>query len=204
MPDRIDAFLFDIGNVLLAWDPERLMRELVADEAEFHDFRDTVMNDARLLENDRGRDWDDILAEIASEAPHHANAARAFRTRWLETITGPIEANVRLLHRLRAEGFPVYALSNFGVENFAKTEAVYPFLREFDGRVISGHEGMVKPEPEIYAHTIERFRLTPERTFFIDDRAENIEAARAHGIRTHHFHAPDALETDLRRRGIWT
>jgi HAD superfamily hydrolase (TIGR01509 family) len=127
---------------------------------------------------------DDFAAAIearASAFPEFADELRMFRLRWIETIGGPIEENVALLRRLRAAGRPVYALSNFAHETFALAERQYDFLSEFDDRVISGHVGVVKPDPRIYSILFERAGRSPNELLFIDDSAANVRASEALG-----------------------
>lgn len=191
------CFLFDIGNVLVDWNPDYLLQKLLPDADAVAAFRAEAMTEARILEMDRGQDWAAQLAEIAVAVPHHLDTAKAYRDRWVETIREPIAGSVTLFEALRAAGYPIYALSNFGAENFAMAEAVYPFLTHFTGRIISGHEGVVKPDPAIYRLAIDRFGLNPAETLFIDDRRENIDAARALGFQGHLFTTPDTLRDAL-------
>lgn len=188
-----DAYLFDIGNVLIGWDPDNLLKKILPDRTAIDAFRNEAVTWERILRMDRGQDWEAQLSEIAEQAPGHLETARVYRARYTETISGTIEPVVALRDRLRAAGRPVYALSNYGIENFERTLVEYPFLEDFDGRIVSGYEGLIKPEREIYELAIDRFGLEPARTVFIDDRPENIDAASELGFRTHLFTSPDAL-----------
>lgn len=192
-----DAYLFDIGDVLVRWNPDNLLRKLLPDEAAIRAFRAEAVTRERILKMDRGQDWASQLAEIAETAPQHLDTATVYRDRWVETIAGPVPETVDLKARLRAEGVPVYALSNFGAENFERSVAVYPFLNDFDGKIVSGYEELIKPEPAIFELARDRFGLTPERTLFIDDRPENTAAAAALGFRVHTFADPAALMDEL-------
>lgn len=194
---KTETFLFDIGNVLIDWTPDNLLRQLLPDENAIRAFREEAVTEERILDMDRGEDWDTQLATLEQEAPQHLSTAIAYRDRWVETISGPIQETVDLMLALKAKGYPIYALSNYGIENFEKTVPVYPFLDAFHGRVVSGYEGLVKPDPAIYDLAITRFDLDPETTLFIDDRAENTDAARAKGFQTHTFQAPARLTQAL-------
>lgn len=194
---KIDTFLFDIGNVLIDWNPDNLLRQLLPDEEAIRAFRREAVTEQRILDMDRGEDWDTQLAALEQTAPNHLATAKAYRERWVETISGPIQQSVDLMLTLKAKGYPIYALSNYGIENFEKTVPVYPYLDAFHGRVVSGYEGLIKPEPEIYDLAIERFKLTPETTLFIDDRAENTDAAKAKGFQVHTFRNSQALVEQL-------
>lgn len=187
------AYLFDIGNVLLGWTPMPLIHDLLPDPRDAARFREEAMPMERIGRMDRGASWDEILAEIEADAPQHLRAARAYKKRWIETITHVIDPIVALRDRLREAGKPVYALSNFGAETFEEARAVYPLMERFDGMVVSAHVGYIKPEPEIYQIAIERFDLDPAETIFIDDLKVNIDAARARGFQGHHFTGPQGL-----------
>jgi HAD superfamily hydrolase (TIGR01509 family) len=124
-----------------------------------------------------------------------------FHERWIETLGEPIEKNVALLRRLRASGKPVYALSNFAHETFALAELRHNFLSEFDDRVISGHVGLVKPDPRIYEILFKRAGRRPSELLFIDDSAANVRAAEALGMPAIHFTPGVDLEKELMARG---
>ena len=194
--------LFDIGNVLVDWNPDNLLKKLLPDAAAIQDFRENAVTHDRILAMDRGQTWKVQLAEIAADCPQHLETARAYRDRWVETISGPIHGTVDIMAKLKAAGFPIYALSNYGVENFEATVKVYPFLEAFDGRVVSGYEGVIKPDPAIYDLVVQRFSVDPAQTLFIDDRPENIAAAKACGFRGHLFTDSDALAKYLAEAGI--
>lgn len=187
-PDAIDAYLFDIGNVLVRWQPERLILDLCGGDPSAADaFAAAIDLRQLILDQDRGLSVPEAEARVAARAPEHLATFRAYERRWVETIAGTIPETVAFLRALRRAGRPVYALSNFAAEHITWSEPRYPVLKEFDGRVISAHEGTLKPEPRIYEIAIERFDLSPGRTFFIDDRPENIAAARAMGFHGHVF-----------------
>lgn len=196
------SFLFDIGNVLIGWDPSVLIERLLPDEDARAAFREEAMTDQRILAMDRGQSWDELLAEIRRDAPQHHPTARRYAERWIETVTGPIDGSVATLRALRGRGWPVYAFSNFGTENFEAALPHYPFLNEFDGRVISGYEGTVKPETAIFRIAARRFGLSPAETLFVDDRPENVDAAARLGFAVHLFQGPKGLIDDLAARGI--
>ncbi|WP_420416008.1 HAD family hydrolase [Pacificispira sp.] len=196
---KIDTYLFDIGGVLVDWNPDHLLRSLLPDDDAIRAFRAEAVTQDRILKMDRGQTWDDQLAEIAASAPHHLGTARAYRDRWVETIAAPIQETVDLMLALKGEGHPIFALSNYGAENFERSVAVYPFLDAFDGRVVSAYEGVIKPDPAIYDIVIERFSLTLETTLFIDDRPENTDAAAEKGFQVHTFTTPESLKRFLGR-----
>lgn len=195
-------FLFDIGNVLIDWNPAHLFSKIFADDEERDFFLTEVCPQEWNVEQDRGRSWADGIAEAKSRHPEYESHIQTYWDRWIETINGPIQETVEMKRNLRAAGYPVYALSNYARETFALTEEKYPFLKEFDDRIISAHEGLIKPDPAIFLLAEERFNLPRETTLFIDDSEANIASARELGFMTHHFNEPSALKTHLRDLGI--
>ena len=179
--------VFDIGNVLLRWDPRNLYRNVFDDEARMERFLATALGMDFVSHTDVAEDFAGALEARAKSFPEFAEEVRMFHPRWIETLGGPIEENVALLRRLRASGKPVYALSNFARETFALAERHHDFLSEFDDRVISGHVGVVKPEPRIYEILFERVGRQPSELLFIDDLAANVRAAEALGMPAIHF-----------------
>lgn len=198
----VTHFLFDIGNVLVDWNPDHLFRDIFDDPGERDFFLTEVCPQSWNIEQDRGRSWPDGIAEAKMRHPDYAEAIQAYWDRWLDTIAGPIHETVNIQQSLRSRGYPVFALSNFARETFALAEVEYPFLKDFDGRIISAHEGMVKPDPAIFRLAEERFNLPRETTLFIDDSEANIATAREFGFQIHHFSEPPALKTHLRELGI--
>ena len=173
--------VFDIGNVLVRWNPRNLFRKTMKDEARMERFLSTALAMDFVSLTDIVADFSKAVAERAKAFPEFAHELHLFDERWVETIGGPIEENVALLRRLRAAGRPVYALSNFAHETFALAERQYDFLSEFDDRVISGHVGVVKPDPRIYSILFERAGRSPNELLFIDDSAANVRASEALG-----------------------
>ncbi len=194
--------VFDVGDVLLHWDPHAPYRALLPDEAAIRAFFDEIDFYGWNLENDRGHGWDRAVAELSAKFPHRADLIRVAHQQWGESITGPIEGTVEILRRLKAAGVPLYAITNFS-EKWAEAQARYDFLREsFIDVVVSAEERLVKPDPRIYEVLLKRNALKPEDCVFIDDRLANVEAARGVGMAAIHFQSPEALERDLRALGV--
>jgi 2-haloacid dehalogenase len=194
--------VFDIGNVLLRWDPRNLYRRLFDDEAEMEWFLAHVCTSDWNIEQDRGRDWDEAVALLVKSHPRHEREIRAFHERWPETVSGTFEDNVALLLRLREAGVPNYCITNFSGQKFVLAREIYPFLAGFDGVIVSGDERLLKPDPAIYRLLLDRYGLVAQDCVFIDDSRPNIEAARALGMQAIHYAEPMDLAAELRRYGF--
>ena len=193
--------VFDIGNVLLRWDPRNLYRKTFTDGARMERFLTDALGMDFIAHTDVAPDFSGAVEERARAFPEFADELRLYHARWIETIGGPIEENVALLRRLKAAGRPVHALSNFAAETFAIVERQYDFLSEFDTRVISGHVGVVKPDPRIYDILFARAGRRPDELLFIDDSIANVRASQALGMAAIHYRPGVDLESELRDRG---
>ncbi|MFC2966927.1 HAD family hydrolase [Acidimangrovimonas pyrenivorans] len=198
---RPEAVIFDIGNVLIEWQPERYYDRVVGEDRRRAMF-ETVDLYAMNGRIDCGADFRDTVYETAMAVPEFAAEIRMWHDNWLELAQPVIERSVALLRALRARGMPVFALTNFGIGTFDLAEAHHDFLGEFDRRYISGHMGVIKPAPEIYVMVEQDCGIAPDRLLFTDDRAENIEAAAARGWRTHLFEGPEGWAARLVDEGL--
>ncbi len=200
----IDLVLFDLGGVLIDWDPRRLYRKIFKSEAAMDVFLATVCTPAWNLELDRGRPFAEAVAELVEEHPAQRDAIEAYESRWIEMIGGPIAPTVALLEALEAQGAKLRALTNWSAETFplVRDAAPYRFLDHFEAIYVSGELRMIKPEPDIFHHVLGDTALTPARILFIDDSAANIRAADQLGFATHRFSDAERLGVDLRRRGL--
>jgi 2-haloacid dehalogenase len=151
---------------------------------------------------DAGTPWAEAIELLSIEYPEWRTHIIAFRERWEEMLGEPIHGTVRILERLQEAGIATYALSNWSAETFPIAEPRYPFLARFDGIVISGIEGVKKPDPRIFRTLLDRYDLRPETTVFVDDVEENVVAAEALGIVALRFSNPDILRRDLLRLGL--
>jgi 2-haloacid dehalogenase len=197
-----DAVVFDLGGVLIDWDPRYLYRKLLADEAAVEEFLATVCTPEWNAEQDRGRPFAEAVAELVERHPAHAAAIAAYHERWTEMLGGEVPGTVAVLAELRAAGVPLYALSNWSAETFRLTRGRFPFLEWFDGLVVSGEERVTKPDRRIFELLIERFGLVPAATVFVDDSPANVAAARDLGIDAVRFRDADGLRRDLAARGL--
>ena len=198
----VKAVVFDLGGVLIDWDPRYLYRKLLADEAAVEEFLTTVCTPEWNAEQDRGRPFAEGVAELVERHPAHAAAIAAFSDRWEEMLAGDIPGTVELLAELRAAGTPLYALTNWSAETFAIARERFEFLSWFDGVLVSGEERLIKPDPAIFRLLLERFGLAPEATFYVDDSEANVAAARRLGLDAARFTAPGRLRRELAARRL--
>ncbi len=197
----VTAVVFDIGNVLIEWQPERFFdRVLGADRrralfgaVDLHGMNDRI---------DRGEDFREVVLETARANPDFGAEIRMWHDNWLEMASPEIPVSVSLLRALKARGVPVFALSNFGIGSFDLARARYPFLDEFDRRYISGHMGVAKPDPAIYGMLEADCGQAPGGLLFTDDRPDNIAAAAARGWQTHLFEGPQGWAARLVAEGV--
>jgi 2-haloacid dehalogenase len=194
--------VFDVGNVLIEWDPRHLYRQLFADPARMEWFLAEVCTNEWNVEQDRGRAFADAVAERIAKFPDLAAEIRAYDERWPETVPGEIKDTVVLLESLRANGTRTFAITNFSAEKFPLAQQRFGFLNGFEGVVVSGEEKVLKPDPAIYRTLLERHGLAAGDCLFIDDSPKNVDGARAVGMHAHHFTAPAALAVELKRLGF--
>jgi HAD superfamily hydrolase (TIGR01509 family) len=193
--------VFDIGNVLLRWNPRNLFRSVFDDEERMERFLATALGMEWVSHTDIVADFSQAVEERAKAFPEFAQELMLFDSRWIETLGEPIEENVALMRRLKRAGRPVYALSNFAHEKFALARERHDFLGEFDECVISGHVGVVKPDGRIYEILFKRVGRSPGELLFIDDSLANVRASEAAGMAAIHYREGVDLEGELRARG---
>jgi 2-haloacid dehalogenase len=198
----VKAVVFDLGGVLIDWDPRYLYRKLLDDEAAVEEFLATVCTPAWNAEQDRGRPFAEGVAELVERHPAHAAAITAYHERWPEMLGGVVDGAVEVLAELRAAGVPVYALTNWSAETFGVARERFEFLEWFDGVLVSGEERMIKPDPAIFRLLLDRFGLDPEATFYVDDSEQNVAAADRLGFDAVRFTTPAQLRRDLVARRL--
>jgi 2-haloacid dehalogenase len=199
--ERIDAVVFDVGNVLLDWNPRYLYRKLFADEGRMEWFLANICTPAWNIEQDRGRSFAEAVSELVGRHPEWESEIRAFDERWDETVAGEIAGSVALLHEVKAR-LPVYAITNYSREKYARSLQRFAFLSVFDGVVVSAHERLLKPDPAIYRLFLERYGRSAETCLFIDDSQRNVDGARSTGMQAIRFLNADQLATDLALFGL--
>lgn len=197
----IDAVIFDIGNVLIEWQPERYYDRVVG-EARRRALFSTVDLHAMNDKVDRGEGFRDVIYATAEAHPEFRDEIRQWHDNWIELAQPAIPHSVKLMRSLRQQGIPVFALSNFGVESFAYAQTQYDFLNEFDHPYVSGHMKVIKPDPRIYQMVEAHSGIAPDRLLFVDDRADNIRAAASRGWQTHHFDGPEGWAAALVAHGL--
>lgn len=198
-----DIVIFDLGGVLLDWNPRHLYRQLFpGDEAAMEHFLANVCNSAWNRMQDAGRPIAEACALLRAEHPDKAELIEAYYARHLDMIAGPIEGTVAILAELRERGAKLYFLSNYSAETYKLAVPRFEFLSWFVDGVVSGEHGVVKPDPAIFKLGIERFAIDPARAIFIDDMAINAAAARPFGIHGIHFTSPEALRAELVELGL--
>jgi 2-haloacid dehalogenase len=196
---RPRAVVFDLGGVLIDWNPRYLYRTLFGgDTAAMEHFLTHICSPAWNHEQDAGRSFAEGRDELVRRFPEARSLIEAWRERFAETLGGPIAGTVEILAALRDRGVPLYALSNWWAETFPIARARFDFLAWFDGIVISGEVGIAKPDPRIFAHLLETCGLRADATVFIDDLPINVAAAAAAGLQTILFTDPAALRAALR------
>ncbi|SEQ15878.1 HAD family hydrolase [Thalassovita taeanensis] len=197
----LQAIVFDIGNVLIEWQPERFFDRQVGPSRRQDLFATVplhVLND----EVDRGQNFTDTILGAADQYPAFRDEIHLWHDRWIEMASPEIPHSIRLLRALRGKGVPVLALSNFGIETFEIARRHYPFLEEFDQKFISGHMGLIKPDPAIYEALEQASGFAPDTLLFTDDRSENIAAAGARGWYTHLFEGAQGWADCLIAHGV--
>jgi 2-haloacid dehalogenase len=185
--------VFDLGNVLLKWDPRFLYTQYFENEEEMEWFLAHVCTNAWNLEQDRGRSFAEAVKELAREFPDYAEAISAYDLRWHETLPHAIDGTVAIFEELHSRSVPLYAITNWNGDKFRETIIRFPFLKKFSDIVVSGDEKLLKPEPAIYELLLARNGLAAETCLFIDDSLDNVRGAESVGMKAHHFNSPAAL-----------
>ena len=195
--------VFDLGGVLIDWDPRYLYRKLFrGDETAIEHFLSTVCTREWNLAQDAGRSFAEGARLLKRQHPDKAELIDAYGARFDEMMAGPIAGTVEILAELRDRGAPLYGLTNWSAETYPLALKRFEFLSWFRGILVSGEVGATKPDPRIYALMLARFAIDPQRAVYIDDHAANAEAARRFGIHGIHFTTSDALRRELVRLAL--
>ena len=200
----IDTVVFDLGGVLIDWNPEYLYKQIIPDEAERRWFLSNITTPDWNEEQDAGRSLEEGTELLVRQYPEHERSIRVFYDRWKEMLGGPIHETVEIFRHLKEESkVRLYALTNWSAETFPIALELYEFLHWFDGRLVSGAENIRKPSPEIYTLLIERFGIDPTKAVYVDDNLRNVIPARELGFYGIHFQSPAQFQQELAMLGVW-
>ena len=201
MTHAIDAVVFDLGGVVLDWDPAHLYRQVIDDPAELDHFLAVVCTREWHLQHDAGRPMAETIPELCERHPDHAGLIPLWRERYVDMVAGHVRGTVALLDEL-AHRVRLLALTNMPAEVVDELREAFPALERFEGMVVSGVERIMKPAPEIFELLASRHDLEPSRTLFVDDVEENVAGARACGFHATRFRSAEELRGDLRAYGV--
>jgi 2-haloacid dehalogenase len=199
---RRPVIVYDLGGVLIDWNPRHLYRELFEDEATMEWFLAEVCHGAWNEEQDRGRTFAAGIEEAAARHPDRRALIEAYFARWGEMMAGEIEGAVAILEELKNAGYELHALTNWSAETFPFARERFAFIEWFESILVSAEVGLIKPDPAIFQLLLERIGRTPVECIYIDDSAKNVAAAAALGFDAIVFESATQLRTALGRRGL--
>jgi 2-haloacid dehalogenase len=200
---KADTVIFDLGGVLIDWNPRYLYRKIFKSEEEITWFMENICTSDWNDQQDAGRSFDVATRELVKNFPDHEDAIRAWYGRWQETVGGAITGTVDILDEIRRKKeHRLYALTNWSAETFPWALDNFEFLHWFEGIVVSGREKTRKPFRDFYDILFSRYSIDPARAIFIDDNVKNIKGAEAAGLTAVQFHSPAQLRTDLMGLGV--
>ena len=203
MTTSIDTIIFDLGGVLIDWNPRYVYRKIFKTEEEVDWFLQNVTTPEWNENQDAGYPLHKATEELIAKHPEWEPEIKAYYGRWLEMLGQDIHETVEILRELKQTGkYKLYALTNWSAETFPHALERFDFFKTFDGVVVSGQEKMRKPSAEFYKILMDRYHLDPGKTIFIDDSLRNVEGAEVLGITGIHFHNPSQLREELKRKGI--
>jgi 2-haloacid dehalogenase len=202
MRPSVNAVVFDLGGVVLDWNPRHLYRQVLADEDAVEHFLSAVCTLEWHAQHDQGRPMAETIPQLSAEYPGFASAIGVWRERYVDMVAGYIEGMPELISDLRAEGIPLFGLTNMPAEVVPDLRAAFPVIEMFDGMIVSGEELVTKPDPAIYRRLAERFELEPNDTVFVDDMPVNVDAAWQLGFRAVRFETAAALRSALAGWGL--
>ena len=199
----INTIIFDLGNVLIDWNPEYVFKTVIPDEDKRRYFFENICTHDWNVEQDAGRTLHEATETLVAEFPDWETEIRAYYGRWVEMLGGSIEGSVSILKDLIAHpDYRVYALTNWSNETFPIALGMFDFLHWFEGIVVSGDEKTRKPFADIYETLLKRYGVTPHEAVFIDDSLKNVHGAEALGIKGIHFQSPEQLKESLKKLGV--
>lgn len=199
---KIKTVVFDIGGVLIDWNPRHLYRKVFENEEEMEWFLANICTYEWNLQQDGGKLFSVATAELQEKYPEYSDKIGLYYGRWEEMLNGEIKGTVEIFRRLKSARMPLYALSNWSHEAFPIAYRKYDFMKEFDGLVVSGYEKLLKPDHAIYRVLMQRYSVRPEEAVYVDDNKPNADAAAELGFHAVHFSSPEQLRTELRSLGL--
>jgi 2-haloacid dehalogenase len=199
----IDTLVFDLGGVLIDWNPDYLYKDIFPDAEERRWFLSTICTPDWNEEQDGGRSLQEGTEFLVKKFPEHETSIRAYYDRWKEMLGGPIHDTVEIFRELKLHtDLKLYALTNWSAETFPVALELYDFLHWFDGRLVSGEEKMRKPLPAIYQRLAGRFGIQPDKAIYVDDNIRNVLPARELGFHGIHFQSPQQFREELVELGV--
>ncbi len=198
----IDTVVFDLGGVLIDWNPRHFFRPVFNDDEAMEHFLAHVCNQAWNEQQDAGRPWHEATAMLVSQFPEHQAMIEAYRTGWEKMLGGVFQDTIDILAELRAAGIRLYALTNWSHETFPVALERYEFLQWFEGIVVSGEERLIKPDARIFDVLFQRYAIDPDRALYVDDSARNVDASRALGMRAWQFQGAGDFRDWLVAHGV--
>jgi len=192
-------FLFDLGGVFFDWDSKHFFKSIFSSSDELDYFLTQVCNDKWNVQQDGGRTIKEAEEEIIPKFPQYEKQIKMYYANHRKMIKGVFFDSIEILDKLKKNNYLCYVLSNWSAETFIGMTEDYPFLKQFDGLLISGQDNLIKPDPAIYKLAIQRFDLDPEKTVFIDDKLENIETARKLNFNTIHLTNPETITVNINK-----
>jgi 2-haloacid dehalogenase len=200
--NKVDTIVFDLGNVLIDWNPSYLFDKVFENDIEKKSyFFKNICTEEWHARQDAGRPVMVATDELVNKYPDWEQPIRAFYDRWKEMFHGPINGSVEILKELKARNYKLFALTNWSAELFKLALEDFEFLHWFEGIVVSGEEKMNKPVKDIYLILLNRYHIDPERTIFIDDKLKNVQAAEEAGMKGIQFQSPEQLKQALKDYG---
>jgi 2-haloacid dehalogenase len=200
---QINTIVFDLGGVLIDWNPEYLYSRIFPNEEERKWFLSTICTLDWNEQQDAGRTLEEGTEHLVKKYPDHEASIRAYYGRWKEMLGGPIHETVEIFRQLKFNtSCKLYALTNWSAETFPVALELYDFLHWFDGRLVSGEEKVRKPFKEIYQLLIDRFGIDPKKAIYVDDNIRNVLPARELGFTGIHFRTPELFREELKNLGV--
>jgi len=190
----VKKFLFDLGNVFFDWNPNKIFKSIFNDDEKMNFFLNHISFPLLDTRCDAGITFEVAVQDAVKKFPEFEKEIKLYYPNHSKMVDGFFQKTVDVFYKIKELNYPCYVLSNWSAETYEGMEERYPFLKDFDGKIISGRDFLIKPDPAIYELAISRFDLIPEETLFIDDRLENIEAAKNLNFQTIHLTDPTSIQ----------